>query len=190
MVEINMSALCHAETSQLVMIDIQQRLASAMPKKVMSQVLHNSGILLQAAKLLDVQVLETQQYPKGLGPTCEEVSQQLESKTARIEKTCFACTGSSDFTNRLSLLRRPQIILAGIETHICVLQTALELAEQGFRVFVVEDAVCSRNKHHHRNALARLRQAGIIVTNTESVLFEWLRDAQHEHFRQIAGLIK
>jgi isochorismate hydrolase len=185
-----MSALCHAEISQLVVIDIQQRLAAAMPEKVMARVIDNTNTLLQAANLLDVAVIRSEQYPKGLGDTRQEIQQQLGDKTVCIEKTCFACTGSSDFTNRLSKKRRPQIILTGIETHVCVLQTAIELAESGFQVFVVQDAVCSRNKHNHKNALKRMRDAGVSITNTESVIFEWLRDARHEHFKAIAKLIK
>lgn len=185
-----MSLLCHSETSQLVVIDIQERLASAMPEKAVARVMDNTAVLLQAAKLLGVAVTRTEQYPKGLGETKPEISQHLDSKSACIEKTCFACTGSSDFTNRLSITRRPQIILTGMETHVCVLQTAIELHEQGFQVFVVEDAVCSRNKHRHKNAIARMRQASVIITNTESVVFEWLRDAKHEHFKAIAKLIK
>lgn len=185
-----MSLLCDANTSQLVVIDIQQRLAAAMPEKVLQRVMDNTAVLLQAARLLKVKVLHTEQYPKGLGATREEISRHLDDKVACIEKTCFACSGSSDFSNRLSKLRRPQVILTGIESHVCVLQTALELQQQGFQVFVVEDAVCSRHKHNHKNALKRLAHAGVTVTTTESVVFEWLRDAQHEHFKAIARLIK
>jgi nicotinamidase-related amidase len=185
-----MPSLCNAETSQLVVIDIQERLASAMPEKVLARVMHNTGILLQAANLLEVAVIRSEQYPSGLGPTKQEISQYITDKAACIEKTCFACSGSSDFTNHLSKLRRPQIILTGIETHVCVLQTALELGESGFQVFVVADAVCSRHKHNHKNALARLQQAGVTVTNTESVVFEWLRDAAHQHFKAVSKLIK
>ena len=86
--------------------------------------------------------------------------------------------------------RRNQIILAGMEAHVCVLQTALDLHATGMQVFVVEDAVCSRRMRNKTNALARLRQAGVIVTNAESLLFEWLRDARHEHFKKISELIR
>ena len=183
-------SLCNAETSQLVVIDIQDRLASAMPEKVIARVIDNTNILLQAASLLDVATIRSEQYPKGLGNTHEDIQQHLPGKTARIEKTCFACTGNSDFTNRLSKLRRPQVILTGIESHVCVLQTAIQLMEDGFQVYVVEDAICSRNKHNHKNAVKRLRAAGVIITNTESVVFEWLRDASHEHFKAISKLVK
>lgn len=185
-----MSLLCDAQASQLVVIDIQERLASAMPEKVLGRVMDNTALLLQAANLLDVAVLNTEQYPKGLGETRHEISQHRPDKVSVIEKTCFACTGSPGFTNRLSKQRRPQIILTGIETHVCVLQTAVELLEQGFQVFVVEDAICSRDKKNHKNAIKRLRTAGVTITNTESVIFEWLRDAQHEHFKTISKLIK
>ncbi|MEJ2052298.1 MAG: isochorismatase family protein [Calditrichaceae bacterium] len=185
-----MASLCNAERSQLVVIDIQQRLTSAMPEKVMARVIANTNILLQAAGLLDVAVIRSEQYPRGLGETREEVQQHFTDKTFCFEKTCFACTGSADFTSQLSKKRRPQILLTGIESHVCVLQTAIELADSGFQVYVVEDAVCSRNKHNHKNAIKRMRDAGVIVTNTESVVFEWLRDASHEHFKTIAMLIK
>ena len=185
-----MTHLCSTETSQLVVIDIQERLAAAMPDKVMARVIANTNILLQAAQLLEVATLRSEQYPKGLGQTVKDVQQHLTDRTACIEKTCFACTGSSDFANRLSKKRRPQIILTGIESHVCVLQTAIQLIEDGFQVFVVEDAVCSRHKYNHKNAIQRLRDAGAIVTNTESVVFEWLRDASHEHFKAISQLVK
>ena len=185
-----MSSLCRAETSQLVVIDIQDRLASVMPEKIIERVINNTNILLQAAELMGVAVIRSEQYPQGLGNTRKEIQQQLADKTICIEKTCFACSGSSDFTSRLSKQRRPQIILTGIETHICVLQTAIQLVEEGFQVYIVEDAVCSRSKHNNKNALARLRDAGVIITNTESVVFEWLRDARHEHFKAIAKLVK
>ena len=185
-----MSTLCSAETSQLVVIDIQERLASAMPEKVMARIIANTNILLQAAALLNVAVIRSEQYPKGLGETHKEIQAHLPGNTAYVEKTCFACTGSADFTNHLSKQRRPQIILTGIETHVCVLQTALGLAEDGFQVYVVQDAVCSRNKHNPKNAIRRLRSAGVIIANTESVVFEWLRDASHEHFKAISKLVK
>lgn len=185
-----MSSLCQAETSQLVVIDIQDRLASAMPEKIITRVIDNTNTLLEAAKLLDVAVIRSEQYPKGLGATCKEIQEHVPAEAACIEKTCFACTGSSDFSRRLSKQRRPQIILTGIETHVCVLQTALELADDGFQVFVAGDAVCSRHKHNHKNAIKRLRHAGVTITSTESVVFEWLRDAQHEQFKAVSKLVK
>lgn len=185
-----MSLLCNAKTSQLVVIDIQERLAAVMPDKVLASMMHNTETLLKAANLLEITVIRSEQYPQGLGKSKTEVSQHFNDETALVEKTCFACTDSPDFTHQLSKKRRPQIILTGIESHICVLQTALELHAQGFQVFVVEDAVCSRDRKNHKNAIKRLRAAGVTISNTESVIFEWLGDAQHEHFKAISKLIK
>ena len=181
--------LCDVAHSQLLVIDIQDRLASAMPEKVMQQVIKNTNVLLKASSELNIPVIRSEQYPQGLGPTHTEVNNHLPQHTRVLEKTCFACTGAEGFSERIDNQRR-QVILCGIESHICVLQTAIQLHQQGFEVYVVEDAVCSRNKHHYKNALQRLRQAGVIVTNVESVLFEWLRDAQHESFRALSKLIR
>lgn len=180
------AALCRADAAQLVIVDIQTRLSAAMEEKVRAQVLRNAGILLEAAAALQVPVSYTEQYPKGLGATEAELAARLDPDT-RIEKTTFSSCGAAGFEQAVT---RRQVVLAGMESHVCVLQTALELHALGRQVFVVEDAVCSRRKASHKNALARLRQAGVIVTSTESVLFEWLRDARHEQFKAVSQLIK
>jgi nicotinamidase-related amidase len=151
-------------------------------------VLGNCGILLQAAKLLNVPSLYTEQYPKGLGATMPELAQWL-LPSARVEKTCFSCCEESAFSDQLDDTRN-QIVLAGMEAHICILQTALQLQEMGHQVFVVEDAVLSRNPLNHANAMSRLRHAGVVVSNTESVVFEWLKVAEGDVFRQIVKLIR
>lgn len=184
------SILCDAAAGQLVVIDIQRRLASAMVDKDRERVIRHTGILLQAAGLLAVPVIATEQYPKGLGPTEGAVASHFCGGYALVEKTCFACTANARFDEVLRFNQRSQVILAGMEAHVCVLQTAMELKAAGYDVFVVEDAVCSRRQENYRNALARMRDAGIVVTNTESVVFEWLRDAGHEHFKAVSALIK
>jgi hypothetical protein len=182
--------LCHAATGQLVIVDIQTRLAAAMAQEARSRVLRNAAILARAAGLLQLPLLVSEQYPKGLGPTEEAVARHFPENRTVIEKSCFACTDNQRFRDALQANDRPQVVLAGMEAHVCVLQSALGLRDRGYAVFVVEDAVCSRNEINQRNAMARLRAAGVVITNTESVLFEWLRDASHEHFRQISSLIK
>ncbi len=184
------SHLCDAANSHLVVVDIQTRLAAAMDAADRERVIRNAGILIQSAGLLGVPLIASEQYPKGLGPTEEDVAWHFPKELTVLEKTCFACGGEPTFRDAISGANRRQIVIAGMETHVCVLQTAYELLADGYAVFVVEDAVSSRNEAHHRNALRRLAQAGVVVTNTESVLFEWLRDARHEHFRQISALIK
>ncbi len=182
--------LCRASDSLLVLVDAQTRLSAVMPDAARERVLRNSGILLQAATLLHVPLLVTEQYPKGLGHTETSLTALFPPHTSLIEKTCFSCGAAPGFMERLNASARTQIILAGMETHVCILQTALELKRAGREVFVVEDAVCSRTGEHHQNALARLRHNGVVVTNTESVLFEWLRDATHAQFKNISRLIR
>jgi nicotinamidase-related amidase len=182
--------LARANDSVLVIVDLQERLAAAMPPAVLAVVIRNVRILLQAAALLDIPALVTEQYPKGLGPTIPPVAKLLPSAAPRFEKTCFSCAAAAPFTDALERTGRPQVILAGMEAHVCVLQSALELQPLCAAVFVVEDACCSRNPAHHANAIDRLRAAGVSVTNTESLVFEWLRDARHEHFKAISALLR
>lgn len=183
--------LCAAETSQFVVIDIQVRLAAAMPPETRERVMKNSGILLQAARLLQVPTVVTEQYPKGLGNTEPAVAQHFSENLGVVCKTCFASSGAAGFDAALDAHHgRHQVILAGMEAHVCVLQSAMELLGRGYQVFVVEDAVSSRDDANRHNAMARLRQAGAVVTSTESVLFEWLRDASHPQFKAVTALIK
>jgi nicotinamidase-related amidase len=182
--------LARATDSVLVIIDLQERLAAAMSPAVRTSVIRNVRILLEAARLLGVPALVTEQYPKGLGPTAAQVAEMLPGGTPRFEKTCFSCAGAASFSAALKESGRTQVILAGMEAHVCVLQSAMELLAVNHGVFVVEDACCSRNQEHHTNAMHRLRAAGAWVTNTESVVFEWLRDARHEHFKAISALLR
>lgn len=182
--------LCRSDHSQLIVIDIQTRLAEAMQPELQARAIANSAVLAQAAQLLDVPTTVTRQYPKGLGELVPELAQALPDDQGLIDKTSFSCCGTDPFLQSLQDGRK-QAVIAGMETHVCVLQTAHDLLQQGYyEVFVVEDAVCSRRELNHRNALERMRQAGIIISNTESVLFEWLRDARHEQFKTLSQLIK
>lgn len=173
--------LARREDSTLVVIDVQERLAAVMPAR--ERVERSLGILLEAAGRLGVPVVVSEQYPQGLGATTAAVAAKLPKGAVRVEKTRFSACGALP-------LQRPQVVIAGMEAHVCVLQTALELAAEGREVFVVGDAVCSRSEANRANALARLADAGVIVTNTESVIFEWLRDAGHEQFRTLSKLVR
>lgn len=183
------TALLSSKTrDQLVIVDMQARLCDAMDPAALSEVIRNCSILLQASKLLEVPALYTEQYPHGLGPTLPELAQWLPTDS-RVEKTCFSCCEESDFSAKIDDTR-PQIVLAGAEAHVCILQTALQLREMSHAVFVVEDAIISRNPANKANALNRLRQAGVVVTNTESVVFEWLAIAEGDAFKQISRLVR
>jgi len=174
--------------SQLVIVDMQLKLSSAMPAAAMQKAAKNCGVLVQAANMLTIPTIVVEQYPQGLGETIPEVTQHLVN-TKAIAKTAFSACGEPQFMQKLHR-DKPQIILAGMEAHICVLQTALNLMDQGKQVFVVEDAIISRNENNKANAINRLLIAGCVVTNTESVLFEWLGDAKHEAAKAISKLIK
>jgi len=184
------SRLCDPGRSCLVVIDIQHRLTEAMPAKVVTRLKKNSAMLIRAADLLAVPVFVTRQYPEGLGPLAPEIENVLPENAQQFEKTCFSCIEADNFLDRLSDTGRRQIILTGLEAHICVLQTAVDLTASGYEVYVVADAVCSRQRENYENALQRMRQSGIIECNTESVLFEWLRDARHEQFKAISAMVK
>jgi nicotinamidase-related amidase len=178
----------HVSISQLVLVDMQVRLAAAMPVDAVADVVKNCSILLQAVHLLKVPLIVTEQYPQGLGHTLPEIS-ALSGGVRPVEKTAFSCVAVPKFS---CLLTRDhsQIVLAGMEAHICILQTALDLLAVGKQVFVVEDAVISRNYSNKANALARMRDAGCIITNTESVVFEWLGVAEGDLFKALAELIR
>lgn len=181
--------LCMREHSILLIVDIQERLAAAMVEDAREMVFRGAGILSQAAAHLEIPTFLTEQYPKGLGPTHEAVRRHL-SGARRLEKTTFSCCGAAGFQETLLATGRRQVVLAGMEAHVCVLQTALDLDSEGFQVFVVEDGVCSRDARNARNALSRLRHEGVTVTNTESVVFEWLRDSSHPRFKEISALVR
>jgi nicotinamidase-related amidase len=185
----NPASLCQESDSQLILIDIQQRLAEAMHPELKARAIANAAILARAAGELSLPITVTRQYPKGLGELVPELQEVLAPEQASVDKTSFSCCGTDPFLEALDSGRK-QAVIAGMESHVCVLQTAHDLLERGYQVFVVEDAVCSRRKLNHHNALARLRQAGVIVSNTESVLFEWLRDARHDQFKTLSQLIK
>lgn len=182
--------LCRREDSALLIVDVQTRLAAAMPAAARERVLRNTGILIDAAKALGIPLVHTEQYPRGLGATEPELAERLEGQAQRLEKTVFSCCGAEGFDAAVCADNRTQWILCGMEAHVCVLQTALELHARGLQVFVVEDGVCSRSDVNHANALARLRQADVVISNTESVLFEWLRDASDPQFKALSALIR
>lgn len=182
--------LCNANNSCLVVIDIQTRLTAAMPLKVLARLKRNINILLQSANTLSIPVLATEQYPKGLGPTEPEIVKLLPVNTLKFEKTCFSCTGAENFLQQLKETGRKQIILVGIEAHVCVLQTAIQLIAEGYQVFVAADGVCSRHRENYEASLKRMSRANVVICNAESILFEWLRDAKHEHFKELSSLIQ
>jgi len=181
---------CDREKSRLIVVDIQDRLRAAMPSKVLNRVVQNTSLVAFSAGLMQIPVVHTEQYPQGLGATNIEVTKALPKGTMSFTKTSFSACSAEGFMDAVSADDRNQAILVGMEAHVCVLQTALDLHASGFQVFVVEDAVCSRRLENYQNALERLRQTGINLVSAESVIYEWLRDSRHEHFKTIQALLR
>ncbi|MEZ0171766.1 hydrolase [Microvirga sp. TS319] len=183
--------LLSANRSHLLVVDAQARLMPAIHEG--DAMLRNIGILLQAASRLGVPVTVTEQYPKGLGPTVEAVSEALPASTPVLSKTSFSSAGDPSITERVSLLRgegRGQLVICGAEAHICVLQSALAFKEMGLDVYVVADGVSSRSLHSVQAACARLLHAGCHWVTTEMVAFEWMERAATEDFRALAPLFR
>jgi nicotinamidase-related amidase len=171
--------------SILVVIDIQDKLLAKIPTA--SGLVRNVGFLLDAANLLAVPVVATEQYPKGLGPTTPEVARRLPREVPG--KTAFSCCGAAGFLAELRRLGRPSAVLAGMETHVCVAQTALDLIEAGLTVFLPVDALAARAAVDHDAALRRLERAGAIPTTAEAAAFEWVGDAAHPQFKAVSKLV-
>lgn len=173
----------------LVIIDVQERLFNVMEGERRDEMVRNLKILGTAAQRLGVPVLLTEQYPRGLGPTLTELRALLDG-VAPIEKTAFSCCGVPAFDERLRALDPSRVILAGMEAHVCVLLTALDLVREGFHVSVVADAVCSRAAANAELGLAQARQAGVVVTATETAVFQLLGRADTDVFREIVKLLR
>lgn len=180
--------VAQATLSQLVIIDMQVKLANVMPAEALQSVVKNCSVLVQAANLLAVPTVLTEQYPQGLGETLPEIKLHLPNNKP-IAKMAFSACGEPKFNQQLQR-ENSHIILAGMEAHICVLQTALALLQANKQVFVVEDSIISRNPANKVNAIARMRDAGCVITNTESVVFEFLSNANHAAFKAISKLIR
>lgn len=171
----------------LVIVDIQDRLAVVMDQR--EKVTRNCLHLLEASKLLHIPVMVTEQYPKGLGLTIPEIKDALPQYEP-FEKITFDCCRGDGFLGKIAALNRKQIILAGMETHVCVLQTCLSLLREKYAVYLVGDAVCSRKKDDHLAGRELMRDAGAVITCTETVLFQLLEKAGTPEFREISKRIK
>jgi len=183
--------LCQSAFSQLLIIDAQERLAAVMPDAALQRTIANTNRLIAAATTLEIPIISTEQYPQGLGKIIPAIRENLPDSAAPTEKTCFSCCTAAGFERNLtSHPKRKQVVLVGMEAHICIVQTASGLLRWGYQVFVAADAICSRDPNNRLNAIERMRQGGVQVTNTESVSFEWLGDSSHASFREVSRLFK
>jgi nicotinamidase-related amidase len=175
------------EKAALAVIDIQERLLPSIFEG--ERVVKNALKLIKGARVLGISVLVTEQYKKGLGATAAVVAAEIAGLPL-MEKIEFSACGAAGFEKTLKKKTISDVILCGIEAHVCVSQTCLDLLDKGFRVFVVVDAMSSRTTENHFIAVERMRGAGAVVVSTEMVLFELLGKAGTEEFKQILALVK
>lgn len=175
-------------TAQLVVVDVQEKLCRAMDPEVLDKLTGNISILLDTAAELGLPAVATEQYVKGLGETLPALKEKIT--TPRLEKMTFSCCGGEGFMGALAANNRRQVIVTGMETHVCVLQTVLELLEEGYAVHLVCDAVMSRRKDNWKIALQAMESAGAVLTSTESVLFQLLRVAGTDEFKKLSKLVR
>ncbi|MCS6865527.1 MAG: isochorismatase family protein [Gemmataceae bacterium] len=173
------------DNSVVVVIDIQDKLLVKIPTA--PELIRNVGFLLDVAHTLQVPVRATEQYPQGLGPTHAEIARRLPPSIPA--KTAFSCCGAEAFLEEIEMLRRPYVVLVGMETHVCVSQTAFDLLDAGLNVFLPVDALAARGRIDHDTALRRLEHAGAILTTAEAIAFEWMGDAKHPQFKAVSALV-
>ena len=176
------------ESAALAVIDMQEAFRTVITD--FGEVASRIAKAVEGARLLEVPVIVTEQYPKGLKHTAEEIIARMPAELKPIEKACFSSCGAEDFLSQLISRNIKQVLVCGIEAHICVLQTSLDLLERGFEVFMLRDCITSRDSRNKEVALARLSQAGAIDSTLEMALFEMMRTADSPQFKAIQKLIK
>jgi nicotinamidase-related amidase len=172
----------------LVVVDVQERLVPAMDEKVYKRILRSINLLVQGSKELQLPIVTTEQYPRGLGHTVPELAAACTSGV--VEKVTFGCCGEPSFLQRMKELGRPQVLVTGMEAHVCVYQTVLGLLGAGYHVHLVRDAICSRNKIDFLAGVENARAAGAVVTTAETALFQMLNTAAAPAFKAVSALVK
>jgi nicotinamidase-related amidase len=175
------------ENCCLILVDLQGKLALLMHEK--QTLFANIQVLIKSAKILNIPILWCQQAPQALGATLPQIAELLDDNEP-IDKFCFNCCDNDLFNSKLEKFNKKQVILCGIETHVCIYQTALYLKQAGYEVTVIADAVSSRTESNKTFALNKMQTMEIDISTTEMALFELLKTAEHPNFRQIAKLIK
>ncbi len=177
----------HRDNTLAVLIDVQERLFPHINKH--EEMARRIGIIIQGLKALNVPIMVTEQYVKGLGTTIPELNPYI-TDIERHEKMSFSCCGSESFLDELIHSKKKEIILFGIEAHVCVLQTFLDMQNRGLNVVVIEDCVSSRKQSDKEIAIHRMRQEGARISSSESILFELCKEAGSDTFKEISKLVK
>jgi nicotinamidase-related amidase len=177
-----------ANDTCLVVIDVQERLFPHINEH--NDLEKNLNTLILGIKELEIPIIVTEQYTKGLGFTLDSIKESLSDDYKPLEKKAFSCCGDDDFLAALRMLNKKNVLLSGIETHVCVLQTAIDLREKGFNVGIVADCASSRKLTDKEYALERMKQEGVYITSKESILFELLKESGTPTFKAISKLVK
>lgn len=172
----------------LVVVDLQEAFRLAIPD--FASIIEKTVTVIRGCQLLDIPIFVTEQYPKGLGKTAEEILMSFGEDLEIIEKTTFSSCGASLFVEKLKAANAKQVLICGIEAHICVNQTAHDLLNSGFQVHLLQDCVSSRTTHDKHTGIEKMYRSGVIPSNVEMALFELLHDSKHEKFKEIQALIK
>jgi nicotinamidase-related amidase len=175
------------ENTVLVLVDIQGKLATLMYNK--EEFFSNLARLIKGTKVLEIPIIWNEQLPDKLGRTIPEIKELLDGLTP-LEKGTFSCCGNQDFMERIKSIDRRQVLLAGMETHVCVYQTALDLLPEGFEVHLVADAVSSRTLENRQTGIQAIKDLGARLTSVEMALFELLKVAEGDKFKQIIEIVK
>ena len=186
-----MKRVLNRDDAVLVVVDVQERLVPAIDEELYARSLKNFKIAFEAAGTLGLPIVLSEQYPRGLGRTVPDVLRALEGTTfERIEKVAFSCARDEGFLAAISKTGRRQVVLVGMETHVCVYQTSVDLLNAGYEVFVLDDAVSSRFLHNHQSGIAALRDAGAVVVSTETAVFQMMKVAGTPEFKKISSLLR
>jgi nicotinamidase-related amidase len=172
----------------VLVVDVQERLLPAMPQERLQRLFKHAKALILGARELGIPVFATEQYPKGLGATAAQLRELLPEPP--LQKVHFSCGADPAIARALAATGRKQVVVVGMEAHVCVFQTARDLVDLGYQVYVCADAVTSRSEEHRESGLELVRRAGAVVHNTESVLFDLLHVAGTDEFKKVASLVK
>ncbi len=188
MAEIKDKFWLNKEQTALIVIDVQEKLVPAMDERICGQVVGHINMLLEGCKSMGIPVIATEQYPRGLGNTIEELSEATEQGC--VEKIAFSCCGEPNFVEALEKTGARQVLLVGMEAHVCVYQTLIDLLDKGYTVHLVRDAICSRFKSDYQTAISMATQMGAVLTSTEIALFQLVAVAGGEDFKLVSKLAR
>jgi nicotinamidase-related amidase len=186
-----MVELLERSNTVLLVVDIQEKLAVAIEPELRAAAIRNACLMIEASSVLGIPIVVTEQYPSGLGPTHPDIIASLREKTfSCFEKLTFSCMGQLPFRAALSAGGRKRVVITGMETHVCVYQTAVDLLNAGYSVTVLDDGVASRTMRNYQSGLNALRDAGCVVCSTESVVFQLLQVAGTPEFKKVLPFLK